>query len=230
MKHARWTCLVGLVAALLLAGCGATPNQTTPDGYGSGYGSDYGGDYGGGTSIGGGSYAGGSGGSTDYGSGVSGGTGYGSGYPGGTGYGSATQVGAVAGGELTVGKVEKKNSGFWLWKRVTAVGQIRNGTQATLSGEVQISFTKKNKVVETQYEFVTDLAPGQTHSFTVKSKKACDDAEVAVKSLPGVQPGGANGIGSSYPSGSVGGYPTGSSGGYPSDSTGGYPTTSPGGY
>ena len=218
--------LAGLSAfALLTTGCGQTPGAYDPyatdpygsDPYGSGgYGSDpYGSSdpYGGST---GGSYGGGYGGSTGS---------YG-GAPTGTYGGYPTSVPVPTTGELKVGGLNKDSKGFLFWKKLVVTGQVQNPSQAVLSGEVQISFTKKGKVVETQTEFVTDLAPGQAHSFTVTSKKSADDVQVSVTSQPG-QPAGGYGGGSGYGSGTGssygGGYGsgTGSTGGYGSDPYGG---------
>lgn len=223
MKQLNRLALVGTTAVtLLLAGCGANPNTVDPnDPYGNG---GYDDPYGGGgydDPSSGGGY------NDPYGGGTGGYPSTGGGYPStGGGYPSTTPL--PVGGELTVGQLDKKKSGILLWKKLTVTGQIKNPTGQTLSGEVQISFTKKGKVVETQYEFVTDLQPNQTHSFEAKSKKSSDDVSVSVTTQMPTSPvstypggggynsgypstgGGYSGGGSSYP-GTGGSYPGGGS-------------------
>ncbi len=218
--------------ALLTTGCGGgTPNGYDPyatdpygtdpygsDPYGGSTGGSYGSDpYGGST---GGSYGGGYGGST----GGSYGGGYGGATGGGTYGGYPTGVPVPGTGELKVGGLDKTSKGILFWKKLVVTGQVQNPSQAVLSGEVQISFTKKGKVVETQTEFVTDLAPGQSHSFTVTSKKSADDVQVSVTSQPGQSAGGYGG-GSGYGGGTGGSY----GGGY-GGSTGGYGGSTGGSY
>lgn len=203
MKQWNRVAIVGATAmTLLLAGCGANPNGYDPNNpYNDPYGGDYGGDYGGGDYDNGGGY-------NDPGYG-------GGGYNGGGSYNPAPSYPTtpVVTGELTVGQVDKKKSGFLFWKKLSVTGQIKNPTTQILSGEVQISFTKKGKVVETQYEFVTDLAANQTHSFSVKSKKSCDDVTITVTTQQPSTPV------STYPAGGYGG---GYSGGY-TGGAGSYP-------
>lgn len=132
---------------------------------------------------------------------------------------------------LTLGPITKHSSGFWLWQHLEADGQVTNSSNAVLSGEVQLSFMKKGRVVETQYEFVTDLAPGQSHTFTLKSKKSADDAQGSVSSEPGntqANPYGSSTYGSPY--GSSSGSTYGSTYGSGYDNTGGYPTSTTGSY
>jgi hypothetical protein len=243
MMKKQWTSLAfaGTMAlALMLTGCGTNGYYTDPNGmYGTGgYNDPYGsGGYGSDPYGSGGGYSSdpyGSGGSYNSGSGYDSG-GYGSGgysnpYPNGN-YPPQTTVGA----QLVVDGVNKKKSGILFWKKVTVSGEVKNNTQSTLSGELQISFTKGGKVVETQYEFVTDLAPGQTHSFEVTAKKSSDDADVSVDTQQdqGTPPGYNTGYGSSYGSSYGSGYgsSTGSSYGSGYDSSYGsgsssYPSSS----
>lgn len=212
-----------MAIACLLAGCGIQPFAPTTGDYG--YGSDpYGGGYGSDPYSGGyGSdpYGGG------YGSSPSGG-GYGSDpySGGGFGGGSFTSPGGNYGGsfgtvptpapitgKLQVSRLNKNSKGVLLWKKLTVSGQITNPSQGVLSGELQISFTKGGKVVETQTEFVTDLAPGQAQGFTVSSKRSADDVQIGITSLPGQLPG-SNYTGGGYGSGYGNGSGTGYSGGY----------------
>lgn len=215
-KQVTRLALAGTTAlALLLAGCGGNgmqydpnnPYGSDPYGSGGGYGSDpygsdpYGSDpYGSGGGYGSDPY----GGSGGYGSTP----GYGTtpGYGSTPGYGTTPTPGYGMGGQLTLGRIDKKKSGLLLWKKTEVSGQVTNSTQGPLSGELQISFMKGGKVVETQYEFVTDLAPGQSHTFTLKSKKSADDAEVTVTTQEPVNFGGSGGYGGGY--GSTPGYGT----------------------
>jgi hypothetical protein len=201
----------GVIALVLLAGCGANPNGVDAygnpiDPYGSGYSDPYGSsDPYGGSTLGGGY-------SDPYGS--NSGSGFGGGY-GATGpaYGNSTGGTPSMGlGELKIGKLDKSRKGFWFWRRLTVASQITNPSQVVLTGEVIISFMKGSKVVETQTEFVTDLAPGQAHSFSATSKKAADDVQISVLSKPGQAPSsgygnGSTGFGSGY--GSSNGGPSG---------------------
>lgn len=223
---------------LLLAGCGTNPygvdqygNPIDPygnngygyeDPYGGGSyggGSDYGSDYGsGGGSYGGGSYGGGYG--SDYGSGTGS---YGSGMP------------VYTGGELSSKVLNKKQEGIIFFKKLVATVQIKNPTTGILTGEITVHFTKNGKVVDTQTEFVSDLGPGQTHTFEKKSRKSADNAEVSVvtkvPSNVGGTYGSGMGTGTGYGTGSGSGYDTGyGTGGstYPGTG-GGYPSTG-GGY
>lgn len=204
LKQMNRLAIVGATAVtLLLAGCGTNPNGYDPN---NPYAND---PYGNGDYDNGGGY-------TDPGSGY---TDPGSGYNNGGGSYNPTPnypTTPVVTGELTVGQIDKKKSGILFWKKLEVTGQIKNPTTQILSGEVQISFTKKGKVVETQYEFVTDLAANQTSSFTVKSKKSCDDVTITVTTQQPSTPV------STYPGGSYGGgY---NNGGY-SSGTGSYPGT-----
>jgi hypothetical protein len=226
----------GLVAACLVVlttgGCGTMPFTATPGGYG--YEDPYGSDpYGGGSSPGGDPYGGGYGGGSSYGGGYGGGSSYGGGYgsmpTGGTsnGFFNTVPTPAPLSGQLQVGRLTKDRKGLLFWKRLTVSGQVSNPSQVVLSGELQISFMRSGKLVETQTEFVTDLAPGQTHGFTLSSKKTADDVQVTVTSLPAQSPmgnygpgtggfGGGNsfGGGSSYGGGSGYGSGYGNGGGY----------------
>lgn len=209
------------VLALALTGCGynnantvdpyggyTDPYSTGGYGTGGGYTSDpYGGStggYGGSTGSYGGS-TGSYGGSTGS---------YGGGY--GSGYGNTTQAG-YAGGELTARVLNQKREGFLFWKKVHATIQIKNNTPGVLTGDVTISFTKGGKVVDTQTEFITDLGPGQTHTFDKTARKTSDSVEVSVVTqAPSSQVNNnPNGYGSNYGSGSS--YGSGTSGGYGSD-------------
>ena len=199
----------GLTAlALLSTGCGAAPGAYDPyaDPYGDPYASDpYGSDPYGSDPYGSDPYGGSTGGS--YGGSTGG---YGT-TPGGTYGGYPTGVPVPPTGELRVGNLDKDSKGILFWKKLVVTGQVQNPSQAVLSGEVQISFTKKGKVVETQTEFVTDLAPGQSHSFTVTSKKSADDVQISVVSQPGQSAGGygggyGGGTGSSYGGGTGSSY------------------------
>lgn len=226
MIKQQWTSLAIAATAtmsLLLSGCGTAgygqldPNNPYGDPYGSGgYGSDpYGSDYGsGGDYSGGGSYGGDYGSGSDYNSGGSYGGSTGTGYGG--SYGSGTGVG-YTGGELTGRVLDTKREGLPFFKKVVATVQIKNATPAVLTGEITVHFTKGGKVVDTQTEFVADLAPGQTHTFEKKARKTSDNAEVSVITKAPSQIGGNGSYGSG---GSYGSDPYGSgttSGGYGSD-------------
>ncbi|MFN3431659.1 MAG: hypothetical protein ACK46X_17110 [Candidatus Sericytochromatia bacterium] len=217
---------------LLLASCGTNPYGQVDqygnpiDPYGSGYGyedpygggSDYGSDYGGGSDYG-----------SDYGSGGgSYGGGYGSDYGSGTGsYGSGMPV--YTGGELSSKVLDKQQEGIIFFKKMVATVQIKNPTTGILTGEITVHFTKKGKVVDTQTEFVSDLGPGQTHTFEKKSRKSADNVEVSVvtkvPSNVGGTYGSGMGTGTGYGTGTGtgSGYDTGSgSSGYPSTGGGTY--------
>ena len=223
-----------LLAALLLstfaaAGCGTMPFAQPGDyGYGDPYSGDYGGDYGGGDPYGGGGF----GGSDPYGGGGFGGS---DPYAGGGGFAGTTPGSSLGGswgtvpmpapmtGELRVGRLNKDTKGILFWKKLTVSGQVSNPSQGVLSGELQISFMRRGKVVETQVEFVTDLAPGQSQSFTVTSRKAADDVQIGVTSLPGQLPGSNYTSGSNYGGGMGGGFNSGGSSGVGGGGYGGYP-------
>ncbi|MEB3329810.1 MAG: hypothetical protein VKQ33_11310 [Candidatus Sericytochromatia bacterium] len=206
----------GCLVAFAAGGCGTMPLMATPGdyGYGDPYGSDpYGGGYGG-DPYGGGTSSGGGYGSDPYGGG------YGSTPTGGTsnGFFNTVPTPAPVTGQLQVGRLTKDTTGVLFWKRLTVSGQVSNPSQVVLSGELQVSFMRGGKLVETQTEFVTDLAPGQTHGFTLRSKKAADDVHITATSLPAQAPmgnylpgAGGYGGGASYGGGYLGG---GASGGY----------------
>ncbi|HEY9721498.1 MAG TPA: FxLYD domain-containing protein [Oscillatoriaceae cyanobacterium] len=233
-KHWSRLAFAGSMAlTLALVGCGQNgyPNGIDPTtgmpyssetGYGNGYGSGtgysdptsgYGSGYGTGYSDPSSGYGTGYGTGTGYSDPTSG---YGSGY--GTGYGTGYPTNYPASAQLTVQGVSKQASGILFWKKLSVSGQVVNNTQTPLSGEVQISFTKGGQVVETKYEFVTNLTPGQTHSFTDASTKTADDAEITVNTEQSTMPN--TGYNSGY--GTSTGYGTGygASTGYPSTGTG----------
>lgn len=190
----RLACAGGAAIALLASGCGTLPYGTDPygygynDPYGSGYSDPYGSGYG-------------SGYSDPYGSGYGSGYGTGSSYNG-TPPGIYSPPPSIVVGELKVGSIKKETKGILFWKKMTVTGQVTNPSQGILTGELTISFMKRNKVVETSSEFVTDLAPGQSHSFTVTSKKSADDVQISVTSQQGTAaPATGYGTGSGYGSG-----------------------------
>lgn len=207
------------VVALALAGCGAMPfQQVQYDQYGNpivpGYGT-------GGYTNGGNYY------NDPYGGG-----GYNSGYNSGYGYGSTPSTpaypasGPLTGNlsnQVTVGSVKKVKKGILLWAKLEATGQVRNGANVAVTGDLTFHFTYKGKVVETRFERLADLQPGGVHNFSVTSKERADDLQVVVSAQPGVTVPQSSG--SAY----GGGYDTGY-GGYGGSTYGNDPYSSSSGY
>lgn len=93
----------------------------------------------------------------------------------------------IAAGSLVVSGITKDKVGIIGFRKVEVKGQVVNTGSAPLSGEVKIEFKKKKGIInktletsETKTQVVTNVAPGQSVSFTIKSDKSCDDAEVTV--------------------------------------------------
>lgn len=90
-------------------------------------------------------------------------------------------------GSLVVSGITKDKVGIIGFRKVEVKGSVVNTGSAPLSGEVKIEFKKKKGIInktletsETKTHVVTNVAPGQSVSFTIKSDKGCDDAEVTV--------------------------------------------------
>jgi hypothetical protein len=71
-------------------------------------------------------------------------------------------------------------SGAWWWKKVTVTGEVHNPTSGTLSGVLTVTFTKAGAVVQTRGRAISNLAGGETVSFTYTSDKSADDAELRI--------------------------------------------------
>lgn len=93
----------------------------------------------------------------------------------------------IAAGSLVVSGITKDKVGIIGFRKVEVKGQVVNTGTTPLSGEVKIEFKKKKGIInktletsETKTQVVANVAPGQSVSFTLKSDKSCDDAEVTV--------------------------------------------------
>lgn len=71
-------------------------------------------------------------------------------------------------------------TGALWWKKVTVTGEVHNPTSTTLSGVLAVTFTKAGAVVQTRGRAVSNLAGGETVSFTYTSDKSADDAELTI--------------------------------------------------
>jgi len=110
--------------------------------------------------------------------------------------------------ELTLRQVRKQVTGALLWKRLKVSGQVINNQNVALKGELRVSFTRRGKVVETQTVLIPDLVDGQAKSFSLTSKRACDDVELNLLSevtmtpvqsgVPNVSFGQSGGMGGFY--------------------------------
>lgn len=223
--------ILGLVVvAVALTGCGTNPfqqqvqydqygNPITP-GFNNGMG--YNDPYGGGYNNGG--YS-----DPSYGGGYN--SGYGSGgfnYGTGTGTAAYPATGPITGSlsdKVTVGSLKKVKKGMLWWAKLEASGQIRNGNNMAVAGEVTYHFLKNGKVVETRTERLADLQPGDFHNFTVTSKKGADDVQVVVNAQAGTT--ATNDTNNPYGNGYNSGYSSGYGSGYGTDpySSGGYGTS-----
>jgi hypothetical protein len=84
--------------------------------------------------------------------------------------------------QLAVGGVEKKRSGF-LWRKLRIKSAVTNRGALPLDGEVVVRFKKGGQVVQSEFQALAALAPGQSRAIEMVSAVAADDAEVTARVL-----------------------------------------------
>lgn len=94
-------------------------------------------------------------------------------------------------GSLVVSGVEKKKSGLVFFKHMTVKGSVVNTSNVALSGTIKVEFKEKKGIFtktfvteETKTQVISQLAPGQSFPFEIKSDESgIDDAEVTVETM-----------------------------------------------
>lgn len=108
----------------------------------------------------------------------------------------------VIAGSLVVSGVNEAKKGFIGFRKVEVTGTVMNTSSVPLSGTLKIEFKEKKgiinkrlEVVETKTQIISNLAPGSSLPFTIKSDKSCDTAEVTVETDQPVTAAGMGGYG-----------------------------------
>lgn len=149
----------------------------------------------------------------------------------------------VIAGSLVVNGVNKAKKGFIGFRKVEVTGTVMNTSSVPLSGTLKLEFKEKKGIinkrletVETKTQIISNLAPGSSLPFTIKSDKSCDDVEVTVETDQPVTAAGMGGYGQpaanpyGNPYGQSTGNPYGQPAGNPYGQTSGIPGQNPYGY